>query len=60
MSDLALGGIDTQRVLSLIAASLKMAAPNEPVTIDQLLARFDPDDLPRDPWVLEPSAMLSC
>lgn len=60
LSDLALGGIDTQRVLSLIAASLKMAAPNEPVTIDQLLARFDPDDLPRDPWVLEPSAMQSC
>ena len=59
LSDLAPNGFDAPAVLSVIAASLEMAGPNEPVTVGQLLARFDPDDLPRHPWVLEPSATMS-
>jgi glutamyl-tRNA synthetase len=43
------------RVLGLLAASLELAEADEPVTPAQLLDRFDPARLPREPWVVEPS-----
>lgn len=39
-------------VLSMLAASLDLASPGEEVTTRQLLERFDPDRLPRQPWVV--------
>ena len=54
MTDLASQGVDADAVLSMIAASLGMAAEDEPVTMAQLLDRFDPSQLPRDPWVFVP------
>jgi glutamyl-tRNA synthetase len=41
-------------VRSLLATSLGLASPGEPVTRDLLLERFDPEQLPRQPWVLQP------
>jgi glutamyl-tRNA synthetase len=54
MSDLAARGIDPAQVLSIIAASLMMAASGEIVTPTLLLQRFDPAALPRKPWIVEP------
>jgi glutamyl-tRNA synthetase len=42
-------------VVSRLAVSLKLAPPDEPVTAADLVDRFDPADLPRDPWILDPS-----
>jgi len=47
----AVGESDAQ-VLGRLAASLDLAAPAERVTPADLLARFDPDRLPRRPWQL--------
>ncbi len=55
LADLARLGLDAGRVLALLARSLRLAAPGEPVTLAQLLERFDPLQLPREPWVVEPS-----
>lgn len=52
LADLAAAGIGPEAVRSRLAASLGLAAPGEPVTMAQLLERFDPDALPSDPWVL--------
>jgi len=41
-------------VLSLLAGSLDLARPGEAVTPAVLLDRFDPDRLPRQPWVFSP------
>lgn len=38
--------------LPLLAVSLGLAAPGEPVTAAELLRRFDPALLPREPWQL--------
>jgi len=42
-------------VRSLLATSLGLAEPGEPVDMAQLIARFDPDRLPSEPWVLSAS-----
>jgi glutamyl-tRNA synthetase len=39
-------------VLGLIAESLGLAIPAEPVSLDAMLERFDPARLPRSPWVV--------
>lgn len=44
-------GVTNGMVLSAIAASLGLASPGEPVTTSQLLDRFDPAALPREPWL---------
>ena len=44
-------GQSPHEVVGLLAASLGLAAPGEPVTAGEVLARFRPDLLPRDPWV---------
>jgi glutamyl-tRNA synthetase len=51
LADLAATGLDVAGVRSLIAASLDLAAPGEPVATTELLARFDPAGLPLTPWV---------
>ncbi len=40
-------------VLTMLAASLDLADPNETVTLDSLLDRFDPSLLPLHPYTLE-------
>jgi glutamyl-tRNA synthetase len=43
-------------VLALLARSLDLAAPGETVTAAQLVDRFDPDAVPRRPWVFSPAS----
>jgi glutamyl-tRNA synthetase len=50
LADLAASGVDVGRVRSLLACSLGLSAPGEPVTPAELLRRFDPAALPREPW----------
>lgn len=52
MADLAARGVTAGQVLTRLAASLGLAAPDEPVTPAELLRRFDPAALPREPWVV--------
>jgi glutamyl-tRNA synthetase len=58
LPQLAAEGLGPDTVLELIAQSLDLAAPGEPVTLDGLLERFEPDRLPRTPWVVRPSREL--
>lgn len=51
LADLRARGASPSQVLTLLASSLGLAEPDEAVTPDQLLTRFDPDRLPRHPWV---------
>ncbi|UQE75310.1 tRNA glutamyl-Q(34) synthetase GluQRS [Gordonia sp. PP30] len=51
LAQLAERGYDAPRVLGLMAESLNLAGPGEPVTAQQLLKRFDPASLPREPWI---------
>ncbi len=59
LADLAARGLAAPAVLGLIAASLGLAAPGEPVTADDLLPRFDPGTLPREPWEVRPDTLLA-
>ena len=47
--------MQTSRLLvesvAMLAASLGLAEAGEPVTAARLVARFDPEHLPREPWV---------
>lgn len=54
MADRAALGDDAVDVRGLLAASLGLAAPGERPGVDDLLARFDPDALGREPWVFTP------
>jgi glutamyl-tRNA synthetase len=47
---LAAAGLAAPELLAQMAASLGLARAGEPVTAVQLVARFDPSALPRDPW----------
>jgi glutamyl-tRNA synthetase len=51
---LAAEGIDPGAVLGWIAESLDLAEPGERVSLDAVLDRFDPERLPREPWVVVP------
>jgi glutamyl-tRNA synthetase len=55
LADRAALGESPAAVRSALAASLGLAEPGEPVTMAQLLDRFEPDRLPRRPWVLDPA-----
>ncbi len=48
------GGDSAGEVLSMLARSLGMAAAGELIALDDLLYRFDPDALPKDPWMFDP------
>ncbi len=52
LSELALGGYDAAAVRSLLAWSLGMATRGEPVTMEDLISRFDPSALPTDTWTV--------
>jgi len=51
LGDRAARGETPDDVRSLLACSVGLASPGERVSMSTLLARFDPDALPRDPWV---------
>ena len=55
LADLAPLGWPPDRVLSMLATSLGLAEPDEPVTIATLLDRFDPVQLSREPWIVRPT-----
>jgi glutamyl-tRNA synthetase len=55
MADLTAMGRRPADVLSTIAESLRLARPAELVSTAQLLARFDPELLPREPWIVQPT-----
>ncbi|MFC7619116.1 tRNA glutamyl-Q(34) synthetase GluQRS [Microlunatus sp. GCM10028923] len=52
LSALARHGLGAAEVLTMIAVSLDLAAPGEPVTLAELLTRFDPARLPPEPWIV--------
>ena len=47
-------GLSPGRVLGLLGSSLGLCTEREDVTAATLLARFDPDRLPRRPWMFRP------
>ncbi|MGI8394348.1 tRNA glutamyl-Q(34) synthetase GluQRS [Leucobacter sp. Z1108] len=51
LRDLDQAGIGVDRVREMLAVSLGLAAEGEPVTMRELLARFDLALLSREPWV---------
>lgn len=54
LADLRAADWEPRDVLSVIAASLGLAEPGEPVhAAADLLDRFDPDRLPHTPWVFD-------
>lgn len=54
LEQLGMRGYDAPAVVGMMAVSLRLAAPGEPVTTAQLLERFDPTALERAPWVFVP------
>lgn len=52
LADQAAGGIDAAAARSRLAASLGLAEEGEPVSMADLIVRFDPAALPTAPWVL--------
>jgi glutamyl-tRNA synthetase len=52
LADRATRGEAPADVRSVLAASLGLCEPGEPVSPAQLVDRFDPDRLPSDPWIL--------
>jgi len=57
VADLGQLGWTPARVLSLLATSLGLAERDEPVIATDLLARFDPARLPREPWIVRPDQL---
>jgi glutamyl-tRNA synthetase len=51
LADLAARGFDADAVRSMLAVSLGLAQPGESISMATLVDRFDPDALPRTPWV---------
>ena len=51
LADQAALGRTPADVLAALARSLGMAAAGETVTLTRLLDRWNPDDLPTDPWI---------
>lgn len=52
LAERAMAGQGADEVRSMLAASLGLAEPGEPVAMATLARRFDPDRLPREAWVL--------
>ena len=58
LEDLERRGVSAARLGGVLAESLGLASPGERPTPERLLARFDPDALPREPWVWRDDALL--
>jgi glutamyl-tRNA synthetase len=56
LPELAALGVSAPEVLRILAVSLRLALPGEPVAATDLVARFEPSLLPTVPWVLDPAA----
>jgi glutamyl-tRNA synthetase len=54
LPELAAVGLEPKTVLGLIAVSLDLASPGEQASPEALLGRFDPERLPRRPWLVSP------
>jgi glutamyl-tRNA synthetase len=52
LADRAAAGQSPLQVRAELAASVGLAGPGEQPTLDELLARFDPDALPHEATVL--------
>ncbi len=52
LSDRAALGMEPRAVLGLLSESLELASPGEEISPEVLLERFDPERLPRSPWVV--------
>ena len=57
LADLAAAGRSAADVLALLAHSLELAGPGERPTPADLLPRFTPAALPREPWIVDPAAL---
>jgi glutamyl-tRNA synthetase len=57
LGELAAAGHDAAAVRGLLARSLGLACAGDQVTPADLLARFDPDALPRQAWTFHPEAL---
>jgi glutamyl-tRNA synthetase len=58
LSDLRAGGVGAPEALTAMAVSLGLAAVGSTVTsVRDLVAGFDPDRLPRDPWRFDPASL---
>ena len=53
LAELAAAGVPPERVTGLLLASLGL-----PRTLHQARGVFRPEDLPRDPWVMDPAELL--
>jgi glutamyl-tRNA synthetase len=56
LEDRAAQGDGPDEVLAWMARSLGLAGPGEKAAVEDLLARFDPEKLPREPTVWDPAA----
>jgi glutamyl-tRNA synthetase len=52
IADYRRAGIAPERVIGLLAATLGLAEPDEPMRAPDLVARYDPARLPTQPTVL--------
>ena len=59
LPDLAAIGMSAAEVVGLLAVSLRLAGPGERLTPTDLLPRFDPVALPREPWTVHSDALPS-
>jgi glutamyl-tRNA synthetase len=58
LADLRDRGVDPPAVLGAMAASLGLARSGSPVgSVTELVAAFDPDRLPREPWRFDPTLL---
>ena len=57
LTDRRARGEEPEQVRSLLASSVGLGEPGEPVSMATLLDRFDPDRLPREAWRLDPTVL---
>ncbi|TKV56427.1 tRNA glutamyl-Q(34) synthetase GluQRS [Nakamurella flava] len=58
LAELVDQGLTPTDVLGILATSLGLAAVGEPATPDALLEKFDPQQLPREPWIVRPDDLV--
>ena len=57
LAELRDGGHSVDDVVAALARSLRLAAAGEQVTAAELLDRFVPTALPREPWIVDPEEL---